>query len=264
MTRLAGRYFERPDSVTFHVAVISERMAQRYWPGADAVGKRFLFYNESIPTTVIGVVRDVRHNPNVTRDPSEAEFFIPMQPGVGWRTMSLVVRTAGDPVALAAGVQRTIGQLDPALAAGNVATLERAIFASLSPQRITTQMLALFAMIAVLLAAVGIYGVMSYAVSQRTHEIGVRVALGARDVDVVRQMLRQAGTLIALGLALGLAGGAGMAQGLRVLLYETSTTDPVTFGAVAVVLAAVALAGSYLPARRAAKVDPVVALRAEV
>jgi putative ABC transport system permease protein len=135
------------------------------------------------------------------------------------------------------------------------------LWSSLSPQRVTAAMLSVFAGIALLLAVIGIYGVMSYSVNQRSHEIGIRMALGAQQADVVRRVLRQGLVLAVLGIAIGTFGSFGMARGLATLLHEVSPTDPVTFVAVAVTLAAVAVLGSWMPARRAAAVDPVVALR---
>jgi putative ABC transport system permease protein len=211
-------------------------------------------------TTIIGVVGDARHNPNVGRQPLAPVVYIPVTQ-VPWSTMALVVRTAGDPAASAIDVQKAIGSIDPALAAGNVLTLERMLSSSLSPQRLTAGMLSVFAGIALLLAVIGIYGVMSYTVSQRTHEIGIRMALGAQQGDVVRRILRRGLVLATLGIAIGTAGSLAMTSSLATLLHEVSPTDPLTFSLVAVILAAVALLGSWLPARRAAAVDPVIALR---
>jgi len=158
-------------------------------------------------------------------------------------------------------VQRVIGSIDPALAAGDVLTLERVLTSSLSPQRITAGMLSVFAGIALLLAVIGIYGVMSYTVNQRTHEIGIRMALGAQQGDVVRRVLRHGLVLAALGIAIGGFAALMMTRGMKTLLHDVSPTDPLTFSIVAVILAVVAVLGSWLPARRAAAVDPVVALR---
>jgi putative ABC transport system permease protein len=211
-------------------------------------------------TTVVGVVSDARHNPNVGREPLAPVVYFPLTQGP-WSTMTLVVRTAGDPAAITADVQRVIGSIDPALAAGNVVTLDRMLAAALSPQRITAGMLSVFAGIALLLAVIGIYGVMSYSVTQRTHEIGIRMALGAQQREVVRRVLRQGLGLTGLGITIGAVGSLAMTRGMATLLHDVSPTDPLTFAAVAVLLAAVALFGSWLPARRAASVDPVVALR---
>jgi len=257
-----GREFDRhDDKASPNVAIVSEAFARRYWPGQDAIGKRISTLADSMSlTTIIGVVGDARHNPNVGRQPLAPVVYIPVTQ-VPWSTMALVVRTAGDPAASAIDVQKAIGSIDPALAAGNVLTLERMLSSSLSPQRLTAGMLSVFAGIALLLAVIGIYGVMSYTVSQRTHEIGIRMALGAQQGDVVRRILRRGLVLATLGIAIGTAGSLAMTSSLATLLHEVSPTDPLTFSLVAVILAAVALLGSWLPARRAAAVDPVIALR---
>jgi putative ABC transport system permease protein len=257
-----GRDFDRHDEANkTTVAIVSEAFARRYWPGQNPIGKRISTLATSMSlTTIVGVVGDARYNPNVGREPLAPAVYLPVTQRP-WNTMTLVVRTASDPGAITADVQRVIGSIDPALAAGNVLTLERMLGSSLSPQRITAGMLSVFAGIALVLAVIGIYGVMSYTVNQRTHEIGIRMALGAQRADVVRRVLRQGVVLAALGIAIGAFGSFAMARGMATLLHEVSPTDPVTFVAVAVMLAAVAVVGSWLPARRAAAVDPVVALR---
>jgi putative ABC transport system permease protein len=257
-----GRDFDRHDD-TAHpsVAIVSEAFARKYWPGQDAVGKRISMLADSMYlTTVVGVVADVRHNPNIGRAMLAPVVYVSAAQG-SWYTMTLIVRTAASPLAVTADVQRVIASLDPSLAPGNVQTLERMLWSSLSPQRITAAMLSVFAGIALVLAVIGIYGVISYTVNQRTHEIGIRMALGAQRSDVIGRVLRQGVVLAALGIAIGAVGSFAMARGMTVLLHEVSPTDPLTFVAVAVILAAVALLGSWLPARRAAAVDPVVALR---
>jgi putative ABC transport system permease protein len=257
-----GRDFGRHDD-TAHpsVAIVSDAFARKYWPGEDALGKRISVLADSMYlTTVVGVVADVRHNPNVGRALLAPVVYVPAAQGP-WDTMTLIVRTAASPLAVTADVQRVIGSLDPALAPGNVQTLERMLWSSLSPQRTTAAMLSVFAGIALLLAVIGIYGVISYSVNQRTHEIGIRMALGAQRADVIRRVVRQGVVLAAFGIAIGTLGSFAMARGMTTLLHEVSPTDPLTFVAVAAILAAVALLGSWLPARRAAAVDPVVALR---
>ena len=257
-----GRDFDRHDDKTGpSVAIVSEAFARKYWPGQDPLGKRISVLADSMHlTTVVGVVADARHNPNTGRALLAPVVYFPAAQGP-WDSMTLIVRTAGNPLAVTADVQQVIGSLDRTLAPGNVQTLERLLSASLSPQRITAGMLSVFAGIALLLAVIGIYGVMSYTVNQRTHEIGIRMALGAQRGDVVRRVLRQGVVLAALGIAIGTLGSFAMARGMATLLHEVSPTDPLTFVAVAVTLAAVAVLGSWLPARRAAAVDPVVALR---
>jgi len=257
-----GRDFDRHDDKSHpSVAIVSEAFARKYWPGQDAVGKRISVLADSMHlTTVVGVVADVRHNPNVGRALLAPVVYVPAAQGP-WDTMTLIVRAATRPLAVTADVQRVIGSLDEALAPGNVQTLERMLSSSLSPQRFTAGMLSVFAGIALLLAVIGIYGVISYSVNQRRHEIGIRMALGAQRADVIGRVLRQGAVLAALGIAIGAVGSFAMARGMSVLLHEVSPTDPVTFVAVAVILATVAVLGSWLPARRAAAVDPVVALR---
>jgi putative ABC transport system permease protein len=257
-----GRDFNRHDGrPSPSVAVVSEAFARKYWPGQDPIGKRISTLADSMfLTTIVGVVGEARHNPNVGRDPLAPVVYIPATQ-VAWNTMTVILRTADDPTAIMPDVQHAIGSLDPALAPGDVSTLARVLSSGLSPQRITAAMLSIFAGIALLLAVIGIYGVMSYTVSQRTHEIGIRMALGAQQGDVVRRVLRQGVVLATFGIGIGIAGSFGMARGVAVLLHGVSPTDPVTFGAVAIILGVVTLLGSWLPARRAASVDPVVALR---
>ena len=257
-----GRDFDRHDDKSHpSVAIVSEAFARKYWPGHDAVGKRISVLADSMSlTTVVGVVADVRHNPNIGRALLAPVVYVAAAQGP-WDTMTLIVRTAGSPLAVTSDVQRVIASLDPALAPGNVQTLERMLWSSLSPQRVTAAMLSVFAGIALLLAVIGIYGVISYSVNQRTHEIGIRMALGAQRADVIRRVLRQGVVLAALGIAIGTLGSFAMARGMATLLHEVSPTDPLTFVAVAAILATVAVLGSWLPARRAAAVDPVVALR---
>jgi putative ABC transport system permease protein len=257
-----GRDFDRHDDITSPpVVLVSEAFAKRYWPGQDPIGKRLsALATTMVWSTVVGVVGDMRHNPNTGRAPLAPVVYVPATQGA-WSTMTLVVRTGGDPAAIAADAQRVIGTIDPALAAGNVATLDRLLTTSLAPQQITAGMLSVFAAMALVLAVIGIYGVVSYSVTQRTHEIGIRMALGAQERDVVRRVLRQGLGLALVGIALGSVGAFAMSKAMRTLLYDVSTTDPLTFIAVAGTLAAVALLGSWIPARRAAAVDPVVALR---
>ena len=262
MRVIRGRDFTRHDiATTPSVTIVSDAFAKKYWPGQDPIGKRIsVLASSMVFSTVVGVVNDARHNPNVGRAPLAPVKYTPLTQ-VPWNTMTLVVRTAGEPPTFAAGVQRVIGSIDPALAPGNVMSLERMQSSGLAPQRITAAMLSIFAGIAMLLAMIGIYGVMSYTVSQRTQEIGIRMALGAQPGDVVRRVLRQGMVLSVLGIAIGSVASMVLTRSMGTVLHEVSPKDPLTFTAVAVILAAVALLGSWLPARRAASVDPVVALR---
>ena len=260
-----GRAFTRHDDADAPgVVIVSEALARKYWPNEDVVGKRIAFVAaDSMPlVTIVGVVGDARHNPNVGRPPLAPVVYIPVGQRP-WTTMTLVVRTAGDPLASTAAVQRAIGRVDPALAAGEIRTLERMLSMALSPQRVTAGMLSVFAGVAILLAIIGIYGVMSYTVTQRTHEIGIRIALGAQQGDVIKQVLRHGLLLAVLGIVIGGAAALGLTRAMATLLHNVSPTDPLTFTAVILVLAGVALLGSWLPARRAAGVDPVEALRTD-
>jgi len=257
-----GRDFDRhDDAANPSVAVVSDAFARKYWPGENPIGKRISVLATSMfLTTVVGVVGDARHNPNTGREPLAPVVYLPLAQGP-WSTMTLLVRTVGDPTAATADVARVISSLDPALAPGDVSTLERTLSSGLSPQRLTAAMLSVFAGIALLLALIGIYGVMSYTVSQRRHEIGIRMALGAQRGDVVRRVLRQGLMLAAIGVAIGSVASLWMGRTMATLLREVSPNDPAAFAAVALILVTAALLGSWLPARRAAAVDPVVALR---
>jgi putative ABC transport system permease protein len=244
------------------VAIVNEALARAYFPGVDPIGRRLRIVDETEPIgiEVVGIAGNVRSRQ--LQEPPRPEVYVPrLQAPVS--TMSLMVRAAGDPAALTGPVQRQIAALDPALAAGDVFTSERLIAKTTAPSRLTTGMLAVLAVLALLIAAIGIYGVISFGVVQRTHEIGVRVALGARRANVLALIVGQGAGLALAGVVLGLAGALALSRGLRVLLYGVSPTDPLIFTSAAVLLAAAALLASYLPARRAAGVDPILALRQE-
>jgi uncharacterized membrane protein len=243
------------------VIVVSESMARAYWPGQSAIGKRIGYAgSDTTMSTVIGVVGDVRFNPN-TGSATAPTYYVPVAQAHPWRTMSLVVRTSEAPAAVTPRIERAIASVAPAVTPGSVFTLDHLHDASLSPQRLTSEMMAAFALVALLLAAIGIHGVMSYTVAQRTHEIGVRTALGAQSSDIVRGVLGGAMRYVVIGIAVGVVGAVLMTQTLAHLLTQLSPNDPVAFAAAVVVLASAAFAGSYRPARRAMRVDPAIALR---
>jgi ABC-type antimicrobial peptide transport system permease subunit len=211
---------------------------------------------------VIGVVADVRANP-LTSDSPTAVVYVPFSQWPA-RSASVVLRTeTDDPTGRTSALQRAVARLDPRLAAGEVATMERVIETVISPQSATAQMLLVSAFIALLMAAVGTYGVMAYTVARRTREIGVRVALGATSGAVVRQVMGGAARLAAVGVVLGLAGAVALGRSMQAILVETNPTDPAILAGAATLLAAVALVAGWVPARRASRVDPVRALRAE-
>jgi putative ABC transport system permease protein len=263
---LQGRGFEdgrdRVDSPC--VVVVSEGVARRFWPEGSALGKRVVPGRPENPEDwceVVGVVRDVRQV-ELTAEPkplmyltyAQADFFAPRH---------LVVSTEGDPLALAVTVRETVWEVDKDQPVSNVNTMEGVLSESIARQRFTTLLLGVFAGVALALAAVGIYGVMSYSMAQRTREIGIRMALGAQKRDVLRLAVGQGLRLVAIGVALGLAGAFALTRLMTSLLFGISATDPATLVIISLILVAVALLASYIPAHRAAKVDPLIALRYE-
>ena len=259
---LRGRAFgERDAAGAPDVAVINEAMARRVFPGEDPLGRRLVvdYLERRLSLEVVGVVADARQV--VGQEPKAHIYDCSLQRP--WLSSAFVVRAAGDPAALAGAAQAAVREVDRGRAAAEVKTMEQILAEGVAQPLFYTQLLSAFALVALLLAAVGVYGVMSYSAAQRTHEIGVRIALGARGRDVVRMVVGQGMALALAGVGLGLAGAFALTRILSGLLYGVSATDPATFAGVALLLAAVALLACYLPARRATKVDPVVALRYE-
>jgi putative ABC transport system permease protein len=257
---------DRADGVP--VVVINERMAERYWPGQSALGQRFrIRAPEDGPWfTVVGVAGDIRHNA-IVEEPRHEMYFphaqLPLALGGTTAAMNLVIRTASDPLAMAPAVRAAVRSLEPNLPVANVRSMDHVIELAVAEPRFTMALLALFAAIALLLGAVGVYGVIAYTVSRRVHEIGIRMALGAGAWSILGMVVRQGVVMVATGVALGLLAAVGATRLLATLLYGVTPTDPVTFVAVPLVLIAVALLASYLPARRATRVDPMAALRSE-
>jgi putative ABC transport system permease protein len=253
------------------VVVVNQALARRYWPNEDPIGKRLRvnFGKSDAPwkplgdaqwLTVVGVAGEVKDL--LLSDKPRPEFYLSylQYPSP---LMFLVARTGADPASLAAAIEKEVHAVDPTQPVSEVKTMTQAVEEAAARPRFNLVLLGAFAALAVVLAAVGVYGVMAYSVSQRTHEIGVRMALGARQSDVLALVLRQGGTLTALGIALGLGSSLVVTRVMQGLLFEVSATDPMNFAAVALLLAAIALAACYLPARRAARVDPMIALRQE-
>ncbi len=261
----AGRFFtaeDRPGSLP--VAIVSQEFASRFFAGADPVGEHLIFppagHLPDQQFTIIGVVGDVRYI-GLDRQPVPVVFTSTDQFPAS--ALTLAVRTKIAPESLIAAIRREVQNLDPEQPIYHVATMEQRVADSVGPQRFDASLLALFAAVAVSLAAVGIYGVMSYWVTQRTHEIGVRVALGAQPRQVLRLVLARAAWLTLGGLTVGLVGAFVLAHSLGGLLFGVRPIDPLTFLAASAALAGIAFVASWQPARRAAGVDPMVALRYE-
>ncbi len=259
-----GRFFAASDGAGApRVVIINQEMMRRHFPGQDPVGRRLSSAGPEGPwLTITGVVGDVKHW-NLASGP-DREIYLPYLQYLGTpQASTLALRTASDPLALAAAVRQEIRRLEPDLPVTSVTPMERLVDNAVAQPRFYTVLLASFAGLALLLAGAGIYGLMSYAVSRRTREIGIRLALGARPVDVLRLVLGQAGRLAAIGILLGLGGALAATRLLAGLLYGIRPTDPATFAVVSLILVAVALGAAGLPARRASRVDPAVALRAD-
>jgi predicted permease len=243
------------------VVVINETMARRYWPNGDPIGRRIRSNEDGAWREIVGVVRDVRYGALDTEP--EEQVYAPFDLYYGNSYRTLVVRTDGDPLNLVPAVRGEVQAIDRDQPISSIRTMEEMVARSVSQRRFNMLLLVVFAGVALLMAAVGIYGVMSYSVEQRTHEIGLRMALGAQTSDVLRLLLGQGMKLVVIGVAIGLAAAIAMTRLISSLLFDVRATDPVTYVAIALLLAAVALLACYIPARRAAKVDPVVALRFE-
>jgi putative ABC transport system permease protein len=261
---LAGRMFNEADTATSTpVVVVNQTLARRLWPGEDPVGKRLKqgFAEDKTPwREVMGVVSDVRQN-GIDRDPP-MQVYIPLQQEP-MRSLIVVARTAGDPLAMASMIEERIHSIDKDLPVFNVRTMDQLLDESIAQQQLAMALLGGFALLALMLAAMGIYGVMSYAVTQRTHEIGVRMAMGAQPSDVLRLVVGQGLTLALIGVAVGISAALAMTRLMASMLFGVSSTDPLTFISISLLLIAVAALACYVPARRAARVDPMVALRYE-
>jgi putative ABC transport system permease protein len=265
---LRGRSLAESDTAEAPaVALVNATLARRVFASEDPIGRRLVTgldgNRESYWVTVVGVVGDTPQQSVAA--PVMPEVYRPLaqESRFSGESMRLVARTAGDPLDAAAAVRGAVAQLDPEVPVSDVATLAELGRGSIARQRVTGQMLGAFAAIALLLAALGLYGVLAGLVGERTHEIGVRVALGARPADVIAMVMRRSGRLVAAGTVLGTAGAIATTRLLAGFLYEVTATDPATFAAVVGLLAATAAIASYLPARRATRVDPLVALRTE-
>jgi putative ABC transport system permease protein len=256
-----GRIFDTSDARESHTLIVNDTLARTMWPGEDPIGKQLrINWGEWLPPdTVVGVVGDARH-----------EVAQAVRPMIYWpqarfanNRMIVVARTHGDPTQAAAALAGRVRALDRNLPLPEIDTMEEVLAASVRERRLIMTLLGVFAALALVLAAVGIYSVMAYTVGQRTHEIGVRIAIGASRGDVLRLILRQTVMLTTAGLVIGIAAAAGLTRLMRTLLFEVEPGDPLTFAACVLVLLAVSLAAGLIPGRRASRVDPVEALRYE-
>jgi predicted permease len=261
---LKGRDFSADDHAQAPGAVIiSEALARRYWPGEDPIGKRLREDGSDNPWfSVVGVVADVKYrglpqNPNADPD---VYFPLLQRPS---NNLSLAVRTETDPASLTAAIRSELQKLDPNLPIYGVTTMGQQVTRQTTQARFSTWLLGIFGALALLLSAVGIYSVMAYAVEQRTHEVGIRMALGARAGDVLKLVIRQGMRLALLGVALGVGAALALTQLMKGLLFGVAAADPLTYAGIAFLLTAVALLACWIPARRATRVDPLVALRYE-
>ncbi len=260
---LRGRTFdERELTEESHVVMINETMARDFFPGEDPIGKRVTINmkEQNVPSEIIGVVRDVRHVALET--PPRAMTYWPY-PELVYSGMTLVVRTELEPLALSETLRREVLALDKDQPIADIKSMRQLLSESTSRARFSALLLGVFAGVALLLAAVGIFGVMSYGVSERTHEIGVRMALGAPSSNVLMLVVKQGMILALIGIGIGLTAAVALTRVMISLLYGVSATDPLTFALLAMLLALVALVACYLPARRATRVDPMIALRYE-
>jgi putative ABC transport system permease protein len=266
ITLQRGRLLDAHDSPdTQPVILINQRLAEQYWPNEDPIGKRLKIGAVDSPNqwlTVVGIVNNVRQTGLYEQ---KHEIYVPyaQERRVFMAPRDLVVSTKADAASVVGAVRQAVWSVDKDQPISNVQTMDQVVAASISKERFQTLLLGLFATLALLLACVGLYGVISYAVVQRTHEIGVRMALGAKPVDVLRLVIRQGMGLTIIGLIVGVAVGSVVTRVLSDMLYGVGTRDPLTFVGAPLLLLVVAFLACYIPARRATRIDPLVALRYE-
>jgi putative ABC transport system permease protein len=257
---LSGRAFTSSDTESSPaVMIISENMAARFWPAGSALGAHVVYQRE--PREIVGIVRGVHHFGLDRQAP--LEMYTPHAQQPSYHTMTLAIRASIEPASLVGLVRRELTALDRDVPISNVATMEQMVAQSTSAPRFRTVLVGSFAAVAVILAVVGVAGVIAYMVGRRTREIGVRVALGARPAQVVRMLVGEGMTAAAVGVSIGLLGALAITRVLGGLLFGVAPRDGGVFAAAAVLLAAAAFIGTWLPARRALRVDPLEALRAE-
>jgi putative ABC transport system permease protein len=260
---LAGRYFTELDTIgSPGVVIIDELLAQRYFAGENPIGRRISIGGGRQWREIVGIVGHVKHD-GLDEGQGDLQYYSPTYQGDQETGQRIVVRSRSDPLTLVSAVQDAIQKIDKDQPIFRVTSMMQNVRATTAQRRFLVLLLSIFAVTALALAAIGLYGVIAYSVSRRTHEIGIRMALGAQAADVLRLIIGQGLRLILIGIALGLAGALALTRMLADLLFDVSPRDPITFAAIPLLLVGVALLASYLPARRATKVDPMVALRHE-
>jgi putative ABC transport system permease protein len=263
---LAGRAFtERDNASAPGVVIVNKTFANRHFPNENPIGKHIKpgvsVEGEPVWREIVGVVKDVKHRQSLSRD-YEPEYYVP-HAQIPFNGMSLIMRTTNDARSLARSIQQEVQALDRDVPVYRIKTLDQYLGVAVAQPKFSALLLSLFAGLALLLTAIGLYGVMAYAVVQRAQEIVIRIALGAQTGDVLKMVLRQGLKLTTLGLAIGLAAAYALTRYMQSLLFGVKATDPSTFAAIALLLIAVALMACWIPAKRATKVDPMVALRCE-
>jgi putative ABC transport system permease protein len=264
---LAGRWLDERDAASSPGTVlVNQAFAKRFFPGQDVpgqdvLGKRLQLMGDLQPNReIVGIVGNISHT--ALSDPQQPEMYVAYAQYAP-PTMNLVVRAAANPDSLAASLLQTVRGLDRDETISAIRSMDNVVDSSVSQPRFSSTLLSLFAALALVLASVGLYGVMAYSVSQRTNEIGIRIALGAKQTDVLKMIVVQGMTLALMGVAIGLAGALAIGHFLATMLYQVKPTDPLTLVFMSIALIGVSLLANYIPARRAAKVDPMVALRYE-
>jgi putative ABC transport system permease protein len=268
LSLVRGRFFNEHDVADSPpVVVISETMARTHWPNEDPLGKRMRVWDERWPwLEIVGVVKDVRHRA-VDMEP-RTWWYVPHAQGHATayytpRDMYLTVRSATDPSMLVPALRNAVHSYDASVPISRVQSMEQVFASSIDSERFITTLLAAFGVLALFLASVGVYGVISYAVSQQTHEIGLRMALGAQGRNVLTRVIRDGMAMSSVGVTLGLAGSIALSRSFETMVFGIEPTDPLTYVFVVLVLMSTAAGASFIPARRASRVDPMVALRME-
>jgi putative ABC transport system permease protein len=261
---LAGRNFAASDAdKAQQVVLVDQTLQRRYWPNENPLGKQVKIGPANVQNrwlTIVGVVGDIKSDGFDA--PTAPHIYLPVRQAPGYASV-IYLRSAGNPESLGEAIRQEVQSLDPNIPVFSVRTMDEVIARSMAERRFALQLLGVFATVALLLAAIGIYGVMAYSFSQRTHEIGIRIALGAQHMDILRLAVGEGMQLVVIGLAFGLVGAAVLTRFIRTMLFDVSPADPITFAAISAVLAGVAFLACYIPARRATRVDPLVALREE-